>query len=309
MTLNRLRTPALWVLYQAIARIPFSVRKAIVSWFVSRLFRRRMPKIKRNIRLLRSDLNDNQVEQAISELKAITVENYAVLLGSRKLKMRKEVLRLKVTGHLEEVLDLYRKGRKIVVVAPHIGPFDLELFLFLFFVRNNLVPVKLLVYIPVEDLQLEAITSDLRKAAGDGIVFERIKRGETLLKAAQYLGKGYIMGMAIDMIRKGKDNRGVVCRIGDNAEGVFPVGCVKLSRDENAIIVPVFPSVELKGKTLMLLVDVGKPLLPKKTVNEKEDIENDVRTLVKMYDFRKYVDQWMKLTTADLEERGNAPDS
>ncbi len=304
MIFNKVFAPPLWLGYQTLARLPFSTREAIVSEFVSRRFSGRMPKIEGNIRLIRSDLNGQQIEQAIERLKEITIENYAILLGSRTLDIRKkEMSRLEVTGNLEEVMGLYRHDRKLIVVAPHVGPYDLELFLFTRHVSDALAPLKLKAYIPAEALLLEAITTDLRKVAGDHIIFGRVKKGETLGKAAEYLNHGCLVAFGFDMVRE--NSRGVACRIGDNAMGVFPAGWAVLARRENAVVVPIFPCVTTEG---MILVLVGTPFTPKKTKNEREDIENSVRMLVKLYDpfFRNNIDQWMQIPNIDLKKWDNS---
>lgn len=308
MIFAKVFTPLLWIAYQLLVRLPFSVRRTIISQFVSLLFFFRRKKIRKNILLLRPKIDNYQVKQGIERLKLIATENYTVLLNGRTLDIEKEMIRLEVTGELEEILNLYRSGKKIVVVAPHIGPYDLGLLLFINYVSKKLAPVKMRAFILAESVPIiDTITNDLRGKAGDYILFGKIKRGEILDKAAHYLKNGYFVAFGFDMIRK--NNRGVVCRIGDKTKAVFPAGWIALALredTEDAIVAPIFPS-STTGKKI--LIYVGKPFIPTRTANKNRDIENNVRALVELYDFGESFDQWLQLPSSDLEEWDNNPDS
>jgi lauroyl/myristoyl acyltransferase len=298
-TLERISAPLFWLGYQILIRLPFRIRKKAISLLITIESLNKTRKIKENIRLLRSDFDIKEIKKGIKKLNRTRVENYAVLLGSKSLNIKKEVKRLEVSGEIDEALALYRNGKKLIIVSPHTGPYDLALFLFAYYVSEKLVPFKLRAFIPAENIPIiDSVTNDLRKVAGDNIIFGRVKKGKTLNEASQYLNEGYIVVFGFDMVRK--NNRGVVCRIGDNAKAAFPAGWAVLARRENAIVVPALPFSREKGE---IGVYIAKAFMPRKTENETKDIENNVSYLVRMYEpfFRNHFDDWLQLPSVDLK--------
>jgi len=288
----------IWVSYQILIKLPLGVRREIIIIFISVGWTNRPRKIEKNIRLLRSDLDDSQINQGIEQIKITMAENYTFLFGSKSLNIKKEIEKLEVTGEIDRALDLYRSGKKIIIVSPHTGPYDIALFLFACYLEQVLAPLPLRVFIPAENIPIiDTVTTDLRKVAGDNIHFERVKKGETLVKAAEYLKKGYIVVFGFDIIRE--NNRGVLCQIG-NAEGVFQAGWAVLARREDATVIPVFPSGGEGGK---IRVEVGSPFGLEKTDDINEDIKNNIRRLVGLYNpfFREHFYEWLQLIRSDLK--------
>jgi lauroyl/myristoyl acyltransferase len=310
---ERMLAPLLWLGYQGIIGSPYAARKKVASAFVSEIFYLRMSKIEKNIKLLNSDLSSNQIKWGIEKLKKVTAENYTFLLSSKSLNIKKEMERLEVTGEIEQVLDLYRSGKKMIVVSSHTGPHDIALLLFTYKLEQILAPRPLMVFILAENIPIfNIVTNDLRKVAGDNVHFGLVEKGKILVKASERINKGYIVVFGFDMVRD--NGRGVLCPIGDNAQGFFPSGWAALALREDAIVVPVLPSSKEEGK---IRVDVGMPFEPEKTfvesektadekkAVEKKDIERNVLHLVGMYDsfFRDHFDDWMQLPSVDLEFR------
>ena len=68
------------------------------------------------------------------QLKKTIVENYTFLFGSKSLDIKKELSNLEVTGEINLALDLYRSGKKTIIVSSHSGPYDVALLLFAYYV-------------------------------------------------------------------------------------------------------------------------------------------------------------------------------
>lgn len=292
-------SPLIWCEYQILRRLPYSVRKKIIFLVVSLYFWfYQKPKIQKNIRLIRSDLDSDQIGREIERLKKTITENFATVLGNGSINIEKEMERLEVTGELDRVLDLYRKGTKIIITVTHTATYD-KAFCFVPFVNRKLAPLELRVYVPAERILLvDNIMAAWRKNFGD-IIFEPVKKGgETLAKSKKNLNEGRVVLLPIDILRK--DNSGVLCRIG-NGEARFPVGAVKLALEEDAILIPLFPSSGQDGK---VQIRVGFPFNLAKTGDIKKDIENNVRRLIEEV-YAPFIQQhyyeWLQLPWSDLK--------
>lgn len=287
----------LLVSYRILAKLPFFARKKFISMILSVDFFNRRKKIRGNIRLLRPDLDENKINDGVKRLKKTMTENYATLLGSKRLNFDKEFERLEVTGDIEKIIELYKKGEKLVIVTPHTGPYDVSLLLFARWVERRVAPLPLRIFIPAENIPLvDIITNDLRKVAGENIHFERIEKGKILLQAAEHLNKGYIVVFGFDMIRK--KNRGVPCRLGA-AEAVFPAGWASLALREDANVIPFLSS---SGENRKIKINVGAPFKIEETGDMGQDIQNGVRRLVGQYEvfFLNHYYDWLQLQSSDL---------
>jgi lauroyl/myristoyl acyltransferase len=286
-----------WVGYQILIKLPFGVRRMVIIIFIFITWINRLGKIKKNIRLLSSYSSDCRINQIIKQLKKTTAENQAFLLGSKSINIEKEIERLEVTGEIDWLLDLLRSGKKIIIVSPHTGPYDIALILFARYLEQRLAPSPLRVFILFENIPIiDTVTTDLRRVAGDSVHFERAKKGETLTKADEYLNKGYAAVFGFDIIRK--NSRGVLCKIG-NAEGIFQAGWAVLAVRTDATVVPLFPSSGENGK---IRVAVGSPFEVEKTGDEIKDIENNIRRLVELYGpfLRDHLGEWLQLIHSDF---------
>lgn len=289
-----------WIIYQILKRCSPKIRAKLIFFTLSFYWPYQKPKIKKNIRLILPDLDDAQIDWGSERLKKTTAQNIVAVLDKGFLNTEEEIEKLEVTGDLDSVLDLYCKGKKIIITVSHTGPYD-KTFCFVPFVNRKLAPFKLelRVYVPAEEIKLiDTIMADRRKSFGD-IIFEPVKKGKTLAKAKKYLNEGRVVFLTIDMLRKGNSG-GVVCQIGE-AEARFPVGAVKLALEEDAIIIPIFPSGGRKGK---VRVEVGCPFEIIKTGDKKRDIEDNVRRLVEdIYApfIQRHYYEWLQLPWSDLK--------
>lgn len=249
-------------------------------------------RIERNISLIRPDLTSQEIAQGSWKLAKMIARSWAAMLGNEFISLDEIKKRVEVQG-IETLLDYYRRGKKIIAVACHIGPIDEMI---------GLVPVfGLRVYIPAEPIRpkwLFNLMMRLRLKFGD-IIFEEVEKGQILINAAYHLSDGRIVVLLVDMPPR-RDESGVSCQIG-RAKARFPVGAVKLALEENATIFPVFPSLTEDGKAKIV---IGPPFELIRTDNLQRDIEINVCRLIEgVYAtfIQENFDSWLRLPWIKLE--------
>lgn len=282
------------IIYLVIRKRSFSVRikfAVFTTILIFLCYKKGRERIQSNISLIRPDLSEKERNRIAWQLARTLARSWGAMLGNEFTSLEEMARRIK-TKNSEILLDRYKKGEKIVVTAAHVGPID-EMFgvIALFGVK---------VYIPAEPIKpkwLFNLMMRLRLRFGD-IVYEEVKKGKILPNAARHLLDGRIVVLAIDMTRQ--DDSGVICRIG-NAQARFPVGAVKLALEEEATIIPIFPSLTKDNKTQ---IEIGSPFRLIRTGNMKKDIENNTRRLIEVVYapyFLKNLDSWLRLLWSKLE--------
>ena len=232
-------------------------------------------------------------------LKAVETIAYswAAMLGNEFTTLEEVAGKLKAEG-IGSLLDYYTRGEKIIVVSVHTGPLD---------AMAGIVPIyKLRVYVPNELVKPEWLFKLMERLRlrFEGIIFDPVAKGKTLLRAARHLDDGRIVILLIDMPKEA--GSGVLCRIG-NGQAWFPVGPVNLALKQGAKIFPVFPSWTLDQKFRIV---VGQPFELTRTGNLVQDIEDNTRYLVEKIfapHIRKYWRQWLRLPFIRLEPVKKSP--
>lgn len=268
----------------------FRISRSIAS-IIYRLWKRGREKIKRNIALIRPDLNESQIAQGSWRAAEMITRSWAAMLGNEFTTLEEIDKRVEIQG-AKQLLDDYHAGKRIIATAVHVGPIDEMM---------GIIPLLgLRVYVPAEPVKpkwLFSFMMRLRLRFGD-IIFEQAEKKETLIQAARHLSDGRVIAFVIDMPKQ--DNGGVLCRIG-NAEARFPVGPVKLALEQDATIFPVFPSWGENGKAKIVF---GLSLELIRTGNLNDDIELNTRRLVEeVYapHIQKHYDSWLRLLWINLE--------
>ena len=291
-----------WIPYLTLRKHSFNTRLKyifLIAFLIYTCYIKGVKRIKRNIVLIRPDLSEEEIDQGIWRLAKTIARSWTAIIGNEFTSLEEATERIEVEN-AETLLAPYRRREKIVAVVGHVGPVDAMV---------GVIPLfDLKVYFPAENIKprwLFKLMMRLRLRFGD-IIFDPIekgKRGETLLTAARHLQDGRIVGMVFDITRR--DDSGVVCQIG-NAKAKFSVGAVKLALEQNATIIPIFPSwIEKDNKSLIV---IGKPFELVKTGNIKQDIEDNTRRLIeKVYapHILENWDQWLRLLWEELEPTEN----
>lgn len=284
-----------WIPYLTLRKRSFNTRLKyifFIAFIIYSCYRKGVKRIKRNIALIRPDLNEEEIERGARRLAKAIARSWAAMLGNEFTSLEEIAKRIEVKSP-EILLDRYNKGEKIVATVIHVGPIDEMIGVIpLFGVR---------VYVPAEPMKpkwLFSFMMKLRLRFGD-IVYEPVEKGKTLLNAARHLADNRIVALAIDVTRK-DSNGGVICRIG-NAKSTFSVGAAKLALEQEATIIPVFPSMIDEKRSQ---VAIGPPFKIIKTGNTQEDIENNTRRLIEEV-YAPHIlnnwDSWLRLLWSDLE--------
>lgn len=282
------------ILYRLLRHRSISIRFK-VTWIVTIiiywLYRKGRIRIKRNVSLIRPDLNNRQIAQGALRVAKTITRSWAAMLGNEFTTLEEVKKKLEVEN-METLLELLRAGKKVIATAAHIGPVD-EI--------AGVIPLyNLRVYVPAEPVDprwLFNLMMRLRLRLGD-IIYEPVEKGATLTRAAHYLNKGRIVLFVVDVPRR--DKSGVLCRIG-KAKARFSVGAVKLALEEAATIIPVFPSW---GRNWRVKITIGSPFELIRTGDRNQDIETNTRRLIEEV-YAPYIranwDSWLRLLWGDLE--------
>ncbi len=286
--------PLIWIMVQVLRRLSlearFKVVKAMAS-FIYWLWLGRRARIKKNLILLRPDLDEGRIAEGSWRVIKTVARSWAALLGNKDINFGEVMRKLEVKG-IETLIEYHRNGKKIIAVAGHVGPFDEMIGIIPGFGLRVYVPVE-----PIKPVWFLNLMMQLRLGSGD-IIFEPVKKGHTLSRSAHHLANGRIVLLMMDVIRH--DSSGVLCRIG-GAQARFSVGAVKLALEQEATIFPVFPSW-IEGRKLQVIV--GSPFELIKTGNRQRDIEVNTRRLVEeVYapHIRENWDSWVRVLWSKLE--------
>lgn len=283
-----------WIPYLTLRKRSFNTRLRfgvlIAFLFYYFFYRKGAARIKKNIALIRPDLSKKEIDRGAWRLAKTLARSWAAMLGHELTNLEEVTKKIEVRN-AETLLDYYRRKEKIIATAVHVGPVDEMIAVIpLFGVR---------VYVPAEAVKPEwlfKLMMRLRLRFGD-IVFDPVEKGKILSNAPRHLSDGRIVVLVVDMTRK---DSGVVCRIG-NAKARFSVGAVKLALEQNATIIPVFPSLTKDNKAQ---VAIGQPFKLIKTGDMRKDIENNTRRLIEeVYapHILKNLFDWLRLLWSDLE--------
>jgi len=283
-----------WTIYLAFRKFPFNARLKITILIAALIYffvKKGKERIKRNIALIRPDLNKKQINESSFRLAKTIARSWAAIIGNEFTKPEQLVVKVEVQG-IERLLKYYKSGEKIIVTVAHIGPIDEMAGIISLFNLKVYVPVE-----PIKPKWLFKLMQRLRLRIGD-IIIEPVERGKTLSRAAHYLKSGRIVILAVDVTRN--NGSGVICKIGE-AKAKFPVGAVKLALEQEAMIIPVFPSFP-NGKKAKL--EIGSPFELLKTNNLETDIESNTRRLIENL-YAPYIqenyDCWLRLLWSNLE--------
>lgn len=286
-----------WTTYLVLRRLPFNGRSKItcvIAFVVYWLWKDGRIRIKRNISLLRPDLNNREINRASWWAVKTIARSWAAMLGNEFTSLKEINKRVEVQG-IEPVLNRYHRGEKIIATAVHTGPIDEMI--------GAISRFKLRVYVPAEPVKPKWFFNLMMRLRLKGdIIYEPVERGETLARAAHHLSDGRIVLLVVDATSR--DSSGVLCRIG-GAETRFPVGAVKLAFQEDAAIFPVFPSRRQDGRAQIV---VGPRFRLIKTGDRKRDIELNTRRLIEgVYapHILKNLDNWLRLLWGGLKRARN----
>ncbi|MDP2671160.1 MAG: hypothetical protein Q8P13_01730 [bacterium] len=240
-----------------------------------------------NLRLLRPDLNWAQrLMVTVRNIWTLT-RAWTFLLSNEEIAP--EDMQARVEG-AEPLLESYNAGTKTIVAFVHIAV-------------NELVPavsaLGVRAFAPAEAIPELLYQAMARLRARHGNVeFTRISRGQTLPVCRQKLAEGWIVVLALDMIRQAGSG-GVLCRLG-TAKGYFPVGAVKLALEEEASLWLALPYYDQKG---VARLRIEGPFELTRTGEVVADIESNTCRLVAAYEsfiLERLADwwqlPWVKLT-------------
>ncbi len=284
----------LWTLVRLIRNRSLETRLRVIRMMVRVVYvlakgpRRR---IKRNLSLIRPDLDSKTIDRGAWQVAETIARSWAAMLGDNGRTPEQLKERLEVEG-METLLAYQRGGERVIVAVGHVGPVDDMFGVFSLYDLRVYIPVE-----PVKPKWLFNMMTKYRKDFGD-VVLEPVERGRTLERARVMLQKGRIVVLTID-VTQNDPTRGVKCQIG-KGEARFPVGAAKLGLAEHATIVPVFLSLSENGKSKIV---VGEPIALERTGNPNLDIEINTRRLIKDYapHIQKHWDSWLRALWANLE--------
>jgi len=285
-----------WGTYRILRRRSLNIRfKAtlILAFLIYCLFKGKRERIKRNVALIRPDLTEQQISQYAWRIVRTIARSWAAMLGNEFAALEEISRKLKAEGEIEQILSYHQTGKKTVATMVHVGPVD---------EMAGIIPLfGLNVYVPAEAMKPKWFFNLMMRLRlrFEGIIYDSVEKGQTLLRAAQHLSDGHIVLLAVDLPRK--SGNGVSCQIG-KARAIFPVGAVKLALEQNATIFPVFPSWE---EDWTVKVRIGEPFVLIRTGDMAQDIEINTRRLIEeIYapHILENLDSWLRLPWNDLEQ-------
>lgn len=268
----------------------FKVIRALL-FFIYWLWAGRRVRTTKNLALIRPDLDEREIAKGSWRVIETVARSWAALIGNEYISVDEVMAKLEVKG-IEPLLEYHRRGKKIIVVADHVGPFDEMVGIIPFFGLRIYVPSE-----PIKPGWLLKLMMSLRLQFGD-ILFEPVAKGKALARSAHQLADGRIVLLMVDVVRY--DRSGVVCRVG-RAKGRFPVGAVKLALEQEAAIFPCFPTWGQDGQ---IKVTLGLPFELIKSGNMSRDIEANTRRLIEeVYapHIQEHWDSWVRALWSRLE--------
>src|SRR4030042_1217627 len=115
------------IIYLLLRKRSFSTRFnsviLIAFLFYHVIYRKGAKRIKRNISLIRPDLNEKEINQGAWRLAKTIARSWAAMLGNEFTSME-EVTRKVEVKNPEILLKRYNEGEKIIATAVHVGPVD-----------------------------------------------------------------------------------------------------------------------------------------------------------------------------------------
>src|SRR3989338_1848834 len=249
-----LKQPMVWMLFFFLWTLVYTLRHrslktrfrilCVLAWIIHGVAFGPRARIRKNLSLIRPDLAKQEIDRGSWRVTKAIAWSWAAMIGNgRSSPPSISDDTFTVTG-IEQLVAYHKAGKKIIAVVGHVGPVDDMFRIFPLHDLRAYIPVE-----PVRPAWLLDIMTRSRKVFGD-IVLEPVERKHTLERARSHLSSGRIVVLAIDVTKK--DKRGVRCRIGDG-EAWFPVGAVKLGLEEDAMIFPVFPSLDSQRKILIMV--------------------------------------------------------
>lgn len=286
--------PLVWIIYWLLRKrcleTRFRVTRALLG-FIYWLWIGRRARTRRNLALLRPDLDKNEITKGSWRVIETVARSWAALLGNEYTSISELTEKLEVKG-IETLLEYYQRGRKVIIVADHVGPFDEMIGIIPFLGVRVYVPTE-----PIKPAWLLKLMERLRLCFGD-ILFEPTDKRQILSRAAHHLADGRIVVFMIDVIRY--DSRGVLCQIG-GAQARFPVGAVKLALEQEATIFPCFPSW---GQGEKVRVELSAPFELIRTGDKNQDIKTNTRRLIEEV-YAPHIqgnwDSWVRVLWSRLE--------
>lgn len=286
----------LWILIRSLRRRSPETRFRVARFLARMVFvcsRGPRKRIEKNLCLIRPDLDSAAIKKGSWQVAETIARSWSAMLGNGLYNSNASVRKRLTVSGIRKLLGYHRSGERVVIAVGHVGPIDDMFGVFSLYKLRAYIPVE-----PVRPRWLFNMMNQHREAFGD-VILEPVEKGKTLERAARHLADGRIVVLTIDVTRN-SPRGGVRCRIG-NGVSYFPVGVAKLALGEGAIVLPVFLSVDSKGKNRMR---VGNPFEITRTGNEERDIETNTRRLVEeVYapHIQRNWNSWLRPLWANLE--------
>ncbi len=280
-----------WTLRKRSVKTRFKVIHTIIS-LIYRLWRGGRARLRRNLSLIRPDLEENEIERGSWRVIETLAWTWAIMLGNEYMSPSEVKEMLELEG-IEKFLEYYHGGKKLIIVADHVGLFDQMVRIGSLFGLRGYVPVE-----PIKPAWRFKLVARLRAYSAD-ILFEPTEKGKTLARAAAHLADGRIVFLMIDVPTQ--EGSGVPCRIGASW-AKFPVGAVKLALEQDATIFPFLPSWTRDQKVKVV---IGPPFELTRTGDLNQDIELNTRRLVEEL-FAPHIqenwDSWLRSLWSNLSK-------
>ncbi len=202
-----------------------------------------------------------------------------ILRSSRKVKELKDLEEFLITDGLENYEVAHAKGKGVIFLTLHLGPFDLQV--------TNMAMRGLnpnIIGTPLKDKRLNDLLWEYRNAHGA----IAIARGKETFKLIKILKSGGSVALLIDQDTKVQTV--FVDFFGKPA--ATPIGATILALKTGAAIVPTYVHLREDGWQHMHVL----PEIPmRRSENEQEDVLYNTQILTNFIEdtIRKYPDQWV----------------
>jgi len=255
-------------------------------------------RIKRNLSLVRPDLQGEELEAKAKEVVDTIAREWAVLLGSEDADVCEAAQRIDVEGAEKILRRLECTGQNVTALNVIIAPIHL---CSIEGVLDCLDIFQVPTYAPIERINPEYLLRlSLRLRGGHEFLrLEPRQRGQTYRRMVERFRCGWAIAPLVDIQAK---KSGVLCRIG-NGQGRFETGAVRLALEEDGTIFPAF--VVRQDGQYKVVVEDSLELV--KTGDREADIEINTRWLIEgrvAPRIQSCPGQWMRAPWADLEPVG-----
>jgi Kdo2-lipid IVA lauroyltransferase/acyltransferase len=206
-------------------------------------------------------------------------KNGGEIIRSSQIKTLDELNKVLVTHGLENYETAHAKGKGVVFLTCHLGPFDLQI---TNMAMRGLTPN--IIGSPLKDPRLNDLLWNYRNAHGA----VAIERGKETFRMIKILKSGGSVALLIDQDTRVKTV--FVDFFGKKA--ATPVGATILAMKTGAAIIPTYVHLHTDGMQHMHIL----PEIPLRiTGNEEEDVVFNTQVLTNFIEdtIRKHPDQWV----------------